>query len=479
MHILERYGTLNDFLLYYRNRLLDDKDRDIAEAIFNRVLDVEMLPGSGNYKRLLLDISPEYKYKELLLYKASKIKAAVEDMSNPQFRNILKMYYGLDSNTSDGDIESISLQLGISTHAARKHLRDAVEELRRSGAATQAIVENKIGYEPEITREERTLLRELQNNIFNSDIILANYTNGEHENDSRNKRVLRTFDLLSRYDDIIKERKIAQIERYNKAIEDIGLEEEVYQALKEMQVSTLNDLCLMHHVYLNQLAEKIGKQQFIELLGAPGPYDPSDLYEVDVITRVIIRDIKPLDLADKYKYIDVSKLGLSNSTREILKSYRVENVKEFLKLINSDNISDIKFGSAAWKEIISKLSEYGIIIEFSSNMISLDELNLPPRIHNSLRCSGINNLQDLTNLAPKDLMKIRGMGTESVQKLLEQLDQLGICLNTDNDMPDFGALRKEKDDLKEEVIRLKARSHELGHVNKEEDKKREEEPITF
>ena len=40
-------------------------------------------------------------------------------------------------------------------------------------------------------------------------------------------------------------------------------------------------------------------------------------------------------------------------------------------------------------------------------------------------------------------------------------------------------LRKEKDDLKEEVIRLKARSHELGHVNKEEDKKREEEPITF
>jgi DNA-directed RNA polymerase subunit alpha len=61
--------------------------------------------------------------------------------------------------------------------------------------------------------------------------------------------------------------------------------------------------------------------------------------------------------------------------------------------------------------------------------LTIDELDLPTRIYNSLRNGGIETLGQLLEAPKKDLVSMRNMGGKSITVIEEKLKEKGISLS--------------------------------------------------
>jgi DNA-directed RNA polymerase subunit alpha len=61
--------------------------------------------------------------------------------------------------------------------------------------------------------------------------------------------------------------------------------------------------------------------------------------------------------------------------------------------------------------------------------MTIDELDLPTRIYNSLRNGGIETIEQLLSAPRKDLISMRNMGGKSLSVIEEKLQEKGISLN--------------------------------------------------
>lgn len=61
--------------------------------------------------------------------------------------------------------------------------------------------------------------------------------------------------------------------------------------------------------------------------------------------------------------------------------------------------------------------------------MTIDELDLPTRIYNSLRNGGIETIEQLINAPRKDLVSMRNMGGKSISVIEEKLQEKGVSLN--------------------------------------------------
>ena len=61
--------------------------------------------------------------------------------------------------------------------------------------------------------------------------------------------------------------------------------------------------------------------------------------------------------------------------------------------------------------------------------MTIDELDLPTRIYNSLRNGGIETIEQLLQAPRKDLVSMRNMGGKSISVIEEKLGEKGISLN--------------------------------------------------
>ena len=61
--------------------------------------------------------------------------------------------------------------------------------------------------------------------------------------------------------------------------------------------------------------------------------------------------------------------------------------------------------------------------------MTVDELDLPTRIYNSLRNAGIETVGQLLTTPKKDLMTYRNLGAKSLSVIEEALKQKGIDFN--------------------------------------------------
>ena len=64
----------------------------------------------------------------------------------------------------------------------------------------------------------------------------------------------------------------------------------------------------------------------------------------------------------------------------------------------------------------------------SISKLTIDELDLPTRIYNSLRNGGIETLGQLLSATKKDLMSMRNMGSKSIIAIEEKLKEKGVAL---------------------------------------------------
>ena len=70
------------------------------------------------------------------------------------------------------------------------------------------------------------------------------------------------------------------------------------------------------------------------------------------------------------------------------------------------------------------LSEKGRVLE-----MSIDELELSVRAFNCLKRSGINTVQELVGKTHEDMMKVRNLGSKSLEEIKAKIKALGLSLN--------------------------------------------------
>ena len=69
-------------------------------------------------------------------------------------------------------------------------------------------------------------------------------------------------------------------------------------------------------------------------------------------------------------------------------------------------------------------NERGRVLE-----MSIDELELSVRAFNCLKRSGINTVQELVGKTHEDMMKVRNLGSKSLEEIKAKIKALGLSLN--------------------------------------------------
>ena len=80
-------------------------------------------------------------------------------------------------------------------------------------------------------------------------------------------------------------------------------------------------------------------------------------------------------------------------------------------------------------EVAAELPAASSSIPQSVLKMTIDELDLPTRIYNSLRNGGIETIEQLLQAPRKDLISMRNMGGKSISVIEEKLQEKGVSLN--------------------------------------------------
>ena len=98
----------------------------------------------------------------------------------------------------------------------------------------------------------------------------------------------------------------------------------------------------------------------------------------------------------------------------------VEHLKLFVDLSENARLVDVM--------VESTTDEKEKVLE-----MNIDELELSVRSYNCLKRAGIITVQDLINMTPVDMLKVRNLGRKSLDEVLAKLKELGLSLNQNED----------------------------------------------
>ena len=119
---------------------------------------------------------------------------------------------------------------------------------------------------------------------------------------------------------------------------------------------------------------------------------------------------------------DLDKLLLSVWTNGIVSPK--DALEEASKILTSYFLQIYEPKSTVSSENINALPS----IADNISKLTIDELDLPTRIYNSLRNGGIETLGQLLSTTKKDLMSMRNMGNKSIVVIEEKLKEKGVSL---------------------------------------------------
>ncbi|MDO8583474.1 MAG: DNA-directed RNA polymerase subunit alpha [bacterium] len=119
---------------------------------------------------------------------------------------------------------------------------------------------------------------------------------------------------------------------------------------------------------------------------------------------------------------DLDKLALSVWTNGIVSPK--DALFEASKILTAYFLQVYEPKSVTSSESVS----VGPSVSDSVSKLTIDELDLPTRIYNSLRNGGIETLGQLLSTTKKDLISMRNMGNKSITVIEEKLKEKGVSL---------------------------------------------------
>lgn len=119
---------------------------------------------------------------------------------------------------------------------------------------------------------------------------------------------------------------------------------------------------------------------------------------------------------------DLDKLVLSIWTNGVISPK--EALDEAAKILSSYflQVYEPKYLAPSQKSTQESMASDNI------SKLTIDELDLPTRIYNSLRNGGVETIGELLSTTRKDLMSMRNMGSKSIMVIEDKLKQRGVSL---------------------------------------------------
>ena len=84
---------------------------------------------------------------------------------------------------------------------------------------------------------------------------------------------------------------------------------------------------------------------------------------------------------------------------------------------------------------LSNLDKYDTVLQETVapvvnkfNDMTIEELDLSVRSYNCLKRAGINTVHDLTEKTQEEMIKVRNLGSKSLEEVLNKIDSLGLSL---------------------------------------------------
>lgn len=427
-YILSRYGTIKNYLL-----------QENLGWYAKRFLEVNLNDDTG-IERLLSAIITQGGRK---IYNRDVILEQLMELPENQRKSLME-YYGINEEKRKSS-KDIAEEMGVSRSMVNNYINNAFKTLRKNQEAFNL---TNIPDFDKIEEEDRKKIVD----------ALGNYAFGTPssyniENLSELVDICKTIEKYgsTRISDEEKEKKDiegqiedlqSQIEVGNIPIEKLDLTIREYNNLRRAGIQTVQDIIDYDEKYEGYGLEKIRnlssrganeirrKIEIYRIILEDDSIEIEDSQEISpeeeerlARERILETSVKELDLSAR-SFNHLYGAGIYKLSNLIYKSK-----KELLK------VSGI--GKESVDEIISKLSEYGIVfnqygeLDFEdtqeqtelSDGISIEQLDLSVRAYNCLYRAGIRTVQDVLDRDEEDgLKRVRNLGNKSIYEIREKIE---------------------------------------------------------
>jgi DNA-directed RNA polymerase subunit alpha len=91
-------------------------------------------------------------------------------------------------------------------------------------------------------------------------------------------------------------------------------------------------------------------------------------------------------------------------------------------------------------DLIENMGSYSTLVDRKEDTktklleTSIEDMELSPRSSNCLKRANINTVEDLIKKSKEDMLKVRNLGSKSLDEIIYKLEQLGLGLRVEEDL---------------------------------------------
>lgn len=342
--IITRYGSFNNFTKMYREGKISNEEVIMYNNnLINNLIDIDYNPMSDNYSNLLcavfgIQILDENK---LLLFQSEKLEENLKAL-DPREIDVIKQIFGLIDGKPK-TLEDLEKQLNITRNNIRHIEVKALRKLRHPIKTVQfrPIEISELKENEYISDEEKAALTDLENDIWNSDLIFKNHSVDNSNFDKDKFDIIRTIKekinirkeeaqkTIVPKKEIVQEEAIIPENFENVNITKMNLSVRSYNCLKRIGINTLEELTKLSIEDLFEV-RNLGKKSIDEII--------SKLEEYGIKLAVRNKSKSELEkLRDEKAKLDAEKRDIDARTTQAK-----QLSEEYDKLIGDDKGPEFK-----------------------------------------------------------------------------------------------------------------------------------------
>lgn len=183
--------------------------------------------------------------------------------------------------------------------------------------------------------------------------------------------------------------------------------------------------------YLGSLADKKSKLKMEMVIGRGLGYSLAEERKISTVGVIPIDAIFSPIVKVNYK-VEQTRVGRqTNFDKLVLEIWTDGTIEAKFALEQASKLLVSYFRQVYEPNNSSASEQVAITSSFSDDVLKMtvDELDLPTRIYNSLRNAGIETLADMLKVPRKELMTYRNLGAKSLSIIDDSLKQKGIVLD--------------------------------------------------
>lgn len=341
--LITRYGSVDNFIQMYRDGKLNEYETmRYNEDLINNLIDIDCNPLAANYSKLVQEccgstLSHEH---EIMIFSSEGLEKALETLT-PGDKEVMKLRFGL----IDGQpklMEDVGKHFDITRERVRqiearclRRLKDPSRFLLFKPTTIKSLKENRF-----VSDEERAALSDLENDIWNSNLIFKHDSFEDLDFDKNKFDVIRDIqEKIKTRKEEAKKQKIQNIAENDITIEEFDFSIRTFNCLKRAGINTINKLMSLSEEELMKV-RNLGRHSFEEIISKleehkllSKPPEVENETEESAYKKVY-SESEMEEIREKKNELEAELKALEEQTRKAK-----ELLAEYNKLIGDDKVN--------------------------------------------------------------------------------------------------------------------------------------------